>query len=88
MLSNMDPPPTEGNVCDDSNHPVKPHIMEQYNQYMGYDNNCDGMANSYSMRRRSFKWTTKLLDLQYSTVRYFCLHVGLNKPTEMSGSFW
>jgi len=27
MLTNMDPPSTEGNICDDSNHPVKPHIV-------------------------------------------------------------
>ena len=35
MLTNMDPPPAEGNFCDDSNCPVKPHITEQYNQHMG-----------------------------------------------------
>jgi len=28
MLTNMDPPPAEGNFCDDSNCPMKPHIME------------------------------------------------------------
>jgi len=31
MLTNMDPPPAEGNFCDDSNHPLKPNIMERYN---------------------------------------------------------
>jgi len=31
MLTNMDPPPAEGNFCDDSNYPMKPHIMEWYN---------------------------------------------------------
>jgi len=30
LHANMDPPPAEGNFCDDSNCPVKPHIMEQY----------------------------------------------------------
>jgi len=30
MLTNMDPPPAEGNFCDDSNCPVKPH-MPLYN---------------------------------------------------------
>jgi len=56
----MDPPPAEGNFCGDSNHPVKPHIMEQYNQHMDYTDNSDRMANSYSMSPRTFKWTTKL----------------------------
>jgi len=60
MLTNMDPPPAEGNFCDGSNHPVKPHIVERYNRHMGYVNNSDHMANSYSMSRRTFKWTTKL----------------------------
>jgi hypothetical protein len=35
MLTNMHPPPAEGNFCDDSNHPMKPYIMEQYNWHMG-----------------------------------------------------
>ena len=49
MLTNMDPPPAEGNFCDDSNRHVKPHIVEQYNRHMGYVDNSDHMANSYSM---------------------------------------
>ena len=60
VLPNMDPPPAEGNFCDNSNHPMKPHIMEWYNWHMGYVNNSDRMAKSYSMSRRTFKWTTKL----------------------------
>ena len=60
MLTNMDPTPAEGNFCDNSNHPMKPHIMEWYNWHMGYVNNSDRMAKSYSMSRRTFKWTTKL----------------------------
>ena len=60
MLTNMGPPTAEENFCDNSNHPVKPHIMEQYNQHIGYVDNSDRMANSYSMIRRTFKWTTKL----------------------------
>jgi len=92
MLTNMDPPPAKGNFCDDSNCPLKPHIVEQYKGHMGYIDNFDRMANSYSMSRCTFKWTTKLffqlLHQQYSTVRYCYLHVGLNIPTEISGSFW
>jgi len=60
MLTNMDPPPEEGNFCDENNHPVKPHIVEWYNRHMGYVDNSDRMATSYSMSRRTLKWTTKL----------------------------
>jgi len=46
MLTNMDPPPAEGNFCDNSSHPVKPHIVEWYNQHMGYVDSSDRMANN------------------------------------------
>jgi len=49
VLTNINPPPAEGNFCDDSNCPLKPHIMEQYNWHMGYVDSSDRMANSYSM---------------------------------------
>ena len=49
MLTNMDPPPAEGNFCDNSNHPMKPHIVQRYNQHMGYVDKSDHMANGYSM---------------------------------------
>ena len=39
---------------------MKPHIVERYNRHMGYINNSDHMANSYSMSQCTFKWTTKL----------------------------
>jgi len=60
MLTNMDPPPAEGNFSDNSNCPMKPHIMEQYNRHMGFVNISDRMANSYLMDRCNLKWTTKL----------------------------
>jgi hypothetical protein len=56
----MDPPPAEGNFCDDSISPVKPHVMEWYNRHLGYVDSSDLMANSYSVSRCTFKWTTKL----------------------------
>jgi len=59
MLTNMDPPPAEGNFFDNSNHPTKPHIVERYKRHMGYVNNSDRMANSYSMSQHT-KWTMKL----------------------------
>ena len=55
----MDPPPAEGNFCD-SNHPVKHHIMEQYNLHVVYVDNSDSIANSYSVSRHTFKWTIKM----------------------------
>ena len=54
LHANMDPPPAAGNFCDDSNHPVKLHIMERYNRHMVYVDNSDRMASSYSMSRRTF----------------------------------
>jgi len=60
MLTNMDPPPEDGNFCDDSKRDVKPQIMARYNRHMSYVDNSDRTANSYSMCRRNFKWTTKL----------------------------
>ena len=67
MLTNMDPPPAEGNFCDNSNRPVKPHIVERCNQHMGFVDISDLMIKSYSMDRRKLNWTMKqffhLLDL-------------------------
>ena len=60
MLTNTDPSPAEGNFCDDSNCPVKPNIMEQYNRHVGCSDISDRMANSYLMSRHTFKWTAKL----------------------------
>ena len=90
MLTNIDPPPAWGNFCDDSNRPMKPHIVDRYNRHMGYFDSSDRMADSYSMSWRTFKWTTKLFFhlLDLSTVGYCYHHVGLNTPTEISDSFW
>jgi hypothetical protein len=55
MLTNMDPPPEEGNFCDDSKRAVKPQIVARYNRHMGYVDISDRMANSYSMCQRTFK---------------------------------
>ena len=60
ILTNMDPPPEEGNFCDDRKRAVKPQIVARYNRHMGYVDISDLMANSYSMCRRNFKWTIKL----------------------------
>jgi hypothetical protein len=60
ILTNMDSPPEEGNFCDERKRAVKPQIVARYNRHMGYVDISDRMANSYSMCRRNFKWTTKL----------------------------
>jgi len=72
MLTNTDPSPAEGNFCDDSNCPVKPHIMEQD---VGYIDNPDRMANSYSMSWCNFKWTMTLFFhfLEVTVLNYWIL---------------
>jgi len=91
LLTNMDPPPEEGNFCDESKRGVMPQIMAQYNRHMGYVDISDRMVNSYSMCRRTFKWTTKLffhlLDLTVLKSWILLLHVGLNVPTKISDYF-
>ena len=59
-LTDFDLPPEEGNFCDDRKRAVKPQMVARYNRHMGYVDISDLMANSYSMCRRNFKWTTKL----------------------------
>jgi hypothetical protein len=60
MLTNMHVSPAEGNFCDESGNALKPAIMEDYNRHMGYVDKSDRMANSYSISRRTWKWTKKL----------------------------
>jgi len=55
MLTNMGPQSAEGKFCDNSNRPMKPHIVEWYNWHVGYVNSSDRMATSYSMSQRTFK---------------------------------
>ena len=92
MLINMDPLPSEGNHCDDSNCPVKPHIVDWYNRHMitstililwqtvirWVDVPSSGPWNCFST----------LWIQQYAPDGYCYLHMGLNTPTEISGSFW
>jgi len=60
MLTDMDPPPAEGNFFDNSNRPMKPHVMEWYYRHMGFADISDRMANGYLMDRHNLKWTMKL----------------------------
>ena len=59
ILTNMDTPSEEGNICDDSKRAVKPQIVARYNGHMGYVDISDRMANNFSMCRRTFKWTDR-----------------------------
>jgi hypothetical protein len=49
MLTNMHVSPAEGNFRDESGNALKPAIVEDYNQHMGYVDKSDRMANSYSI---------------------------------------
>jgi len=61
FLDNIHSAPAEGNFCNEAGKTMKPQIMMDYNHHMGYVDNGDRMANSYSIRRRTFKWTKKIV---------------------------
>jgi hypothetical protein len=64
MLMNMHNPPAKGNFCDKHGNTLKPVIIQDYNQHMGYVDKSDRMTNTYSISRQTWKWTKKLfLDL-------------------------
>jgi hypothetical protein len=60
MLTNMHHPPAEGNFCDEHGNALKPVIIQDYNEHMGYMDKSDRMTNTYSISRRTWKWTKKL----------------------------
>jgi hypothetical protein len=60
MLTNIHNAPAEGNFCNEGGKAIKPQIVIEYNRHMGYVDKGDRMANSYSISRRTFKWTKKL----------------------------
>ncbi|PNF27168.1 hypothetical protein B7P43_G07847 [Cryptotermes secundus] len=59
ILTNMHCPPAEGSFCDEHGNAMKPAILD-YSMHMGYVDKADRMANSYSISRRTWKWTNKL----------------------------
>jgi len=67
MLTNIEPPPGEGNFCENSNRTMKPYTVEQHNWHRGYVDISHHMANSYLMRwhtlKRNMKLFFHLLDL-------------------------
>jgi hypothetical protein len=60
MLTKIHDASAEGNFCIDGGKVIKPQIVMDYNRHMGYVDKGDRMANSYSIGRRTFKWTKKL----------------------------
>ena len=50
----------EGNFCNEGGIAIKPQIVMDYNHHMSYVDKGDRMAYSYSISRRTFKWTKKL----------------------------
>ena len=56
VLTNIHDPPAESNFCDESGNALKPASVEDYNQHMNYVNKSEGMASSYSISRRTWKW--------------------------------
>jgi hypothetical protein len=52
ILTNIHDAPAEGNFCDTNGKAIKPQIVVDYNRHMGYVDNEDRIANSYSINRR------------------------------------
>ena len=60
VLTNIHDPPADGNFCDNNGKAIKPQIVADYNLHMGYVDKGDGMTETYSINRRTWKWTKKL----------------------------
>ena len=60
VLTNIHGPPAEGNFCDNNGKAIKPQIVADYNHHMGYVDKGDRMAETYSINRRTWKWSKKL----------------------------
>ena len=76
MLTNIHNAPAEGNFCNEGGKAIKLQIVKDYNLHMGYVDKGDRMANSYSMSRRTFKWTKKLFFhlLELAILNGYILH--------------
>jgi len=60
ILTNIHNAPAEDNFCDNNRKAIKLQNVADYNHHMGYVDKGDRMANSYSINRRTWKWTKKL----------------------------
>ena len=83
MLTNIHDAPAEGNFCDGNGKAIKPQIVADYSRHMGFVDKGDRMANSYSICRRTLKWTKKLffhlLDLAILNSYILLSYVGVRK---------
>jgi hypothetical protein len=52
MLMNIHHPPAEGNFHVEHGNALKPVIIQDYNQHMGYVDKSDHMTNTYSISRQ------------------------------------
>jgi hypothetical protein len=93
MLTNINPPPEEGNFCDDSSRPVKPHIVEQYKlprgvrrKFWSYGQQLFN-ESTYLQVHNKICFSTFWI-WQYSTIGFCYLRVGQNIHTEISDYFW
>jgi hypothetical protein len=59
ILTNMHAPPVASNFTEESGHAIKPHVVEDYNTYMGFVDKSDRMVNSYGTAQRTWKWMKK-----------------------------
>jgi hypothetical protein len=57
ILTNMHSPPVEGNFTQESGQSIKPHVVENYNAYMGFVDKSDRMVNSYGSGPRNCFFT-------------------------------
>ena len=55
ILTNIHDAPRKGNFCDNNGKAIKRQIVEGYTLHMGYVDKGERMANSYSIKRRSWK---------------------------------
>ena len=76
MSTNIHSAPAECNFCDEGGKAIKLQIVMDYNHHMGYVDKGDRMADSYSISRRTFKWTKKLFFhlLDLAILKSYILH--------------
>jgi hypothetical protein len=68
ILVNMYRPPAESNFHEEHGKDQKSIIVEDYNWHMGYINNGDRMASSYSIRQRTWEWKKNIFNLFNLTI--------------------
>jgi hypothetical protein len=57
VLTNIHDPPADGIFCDNDGKAIKPQTVADYNRHMGYVDKRDRITETYSINRRTWKWT-------------------------------